>query len=219
MPPVSSVHVPDISGLRLELGLPVKGRLVLCRGGFGADRPLELLLKAVPYVMESHPTVHFVVLGDGPRRTEVEGETRSRLMDAAVIFTGPVSAAESERYAIASDIGFYLTRSVGSSLPSFSVDEIFDFLRAGRPVVVASDNADAVCFAQVNNIGAASRLTGDEAADVAGIIKNLTFLLVDDKARQRRASCARELGKELFRTARGGMLDVVRATLRRAASL
>ena len=208
-----------VNQLRAELGLPAKGRLVLCRGGFGADQPLELLLKAVPYVMESYPTVHFVVLGDGPQREKVEGETRARSMDAAVIFTGPVSAAESERYAIACDLGLYLTRSVGSSLPSFSVDEIFDFLRAGRPIVVASDNADAVCFAQVNNIGAASRLTGDETADLAALIKNLTFLLVDDKARLRRASCARELGKELFRTSRGGVLDVVRATLRRAASL
>jgi glycosyltransferase involved in cell wall biosynthesis len=159
------------------------------------------------------------VLGDGPRRSKVEGETRERLLDATVIFTGPVSTVESERYAIACDLGLYLTQSVGSSLPSFSVDEIFDFLRAGRPVVVASDNADAVCFTQVNNIGVASRLTGDEGVDVAALVKNVTFMLLDEKARQRRASQARELGKELYRTARGGVLDVVRATLRRAASL
>ena len=213
-PPVASVPA-----LRAELGLPTAGRLVVCRGGFGAERPLDMLLKAVPYVLEAIPTVHFVVIGDGARRAQIEGETRALSLDAAVIFTGPVSAAESERYAIAGDLGLYLTRSVGSSLPSFSVDEIFDFLRAGRPVVVASDNADAVCFAQVNNIGAGSRFTGDETADLAALIKNLTFLLLDDKARQKRSVAARELGKELFRTSRGGVLDVVRATLRRAASL
>ena len=213
------IQLASSSSLRSELGLPVNGKIVVCRGGFGAERPLEMLLKAVPYVLEACPTVHFVVIGDGARRAQIEGETRARALDAAVIFTGPISAAESEKYAAAGDIGLYLTRSVGSSLPSFSVDEIFDFLRAGRPVVVASDNADAVCFAQVNNIGAASRITGDETADLAALIKNLTFMLVDEKARQRRAACARELGKELFRTSRGGVLDVVRATLRRAASL
>ena len=211
--------LPDIAGLRAELGLPVKGRIVLCRGGFGADQPLDLLLHAVPYVLDICPVTHFVVLGDGPRRAEIEGETRARSMDAAVIFTGPVSAADSERFALACDLGLYLTRAVGSSLPSFSVDEIFDFLRAGRPVVVASDNADAVCFAQVNNIGAGSRLVGDEARDAAGLVKNLTHLLLDDKVRQKRAANARELGRELFRTSRGGVLDVVRATMRRAASL
>jgi glycosyltransferase involved in cell wall biosynthesis len=215
----ANTSIVALAGLRAELGLPVQGRLVVCRGGFGAERPLELLLKAVPYVLEACPTLHFVVLGDGPRRSAVEGETRARALDAAVIFTGPVSAADSERYAIASDLGLYLTQSVGSSLPSFSVEEIFDFLRAGRPIVVASDNADAVCFAQVNNIGVASRLTGDETADLAALVKNLTFLLVDEKARQRRAAQARDLGKELYRTSRGGVLDVVRATLRRAASL
>jgi len=215
----SDTTVTQIIGLRTELGLPAAGRIVLCRGGFGAEQPLELLLKAIPYVLEAYPTVHFVVLGDGPRRSKVESETRARLLDAAVIFTGPVTAAESERYALACDLGLYLTKSVGSSLPSFSVDEIFDFLRAGRPVVAASDNADAVCFIQVNNVGVASRLTGDETADIAGLVKNLTFMLVDDKSRQRRASQARDLGKELYRTARGGVLDVVRATLRRAASL
>lgn len=215
----SDTQVVAVSGLRAELGLPSNGRLVLCKGGFGAERPLELLLAAAPYVLDACPTVNFIVLGDGPRRTAVESETRKRLLDAAVIFTGPVSAAESERYAIASELGLYLTQSVGSSLPSFSVEEIFDFLRAGRPLVVASDNADAVCFTQVNNIGVASRLTGDPGVDVAALVKNLTFLLVDDKARQRRAAQARELGKELYRTSRGGVLDVVRATLRRAASL
>lgn len=216
---VSDTQVAQIAPLRTELGLPQNGRLVLCRGGFGAERPLELLLSAAPYVLDVCPTVHFVVLGDGPRRSAIESETRKRLLDATVIFTGPVSAADSEKFAIACELGLYLTQSVGSSLPSFSVDEIFDFLRAGRPVVVASDNADAVCFTQVNNIGVASRLTGDEGVDVAALVKNLTFMLVDDKARQRRAAQARELGKELFKTSRGGVLDVVRATLRRAASL
>jgi glycosyltransferase involved in cell wall biosynthesis len=209
----------SLLSLRTELGLPTSGRLVVCRGGFGAERPLEMLLKAVPFVMETYPTVHFVVLGDGPRRFKVEGETRARALDAAVLFTGPVSPAEAERYAIACDLGLYLTKSVGSSLPSFSVEEIFDFLRAGRPLVVASDNPDAVCFTQVNNIGLASRLTGDETADLAALVKNLTVLLVDERLRQKRAAQARELGKELYRTSRGGVLDVVRATLRRAASL
>lgn len=215
----TDTQATSLLNLRAELGLPAGGRIVVCRGGFGAERPLEMLLKAVPYVMEAYPTVHFVVLGDGSRRTKVEGETRARSLDAAVVFTGPVSPAESERYALASDLGLYLTKSVGSSLPSFSVEEIFDFLRAGRPLVVASDNPDAVCFTQVNNIGLASRLTGDEAVDLAALVKNLTLLLVDEKVRQKRALQARELGKELYRTSRGGVLDVVRATLRRAASL
>ncbi|HEU4339917.1 MAG TPA: glycosyltransferase [Planctomycetota bacterium] len=215
----SDTQVSQVTALRAELGLPAHGRLVLCRGGFGAERPLELLLAAAPFVLDVCPTVHFVVLGDGPRRTAVESETRKRLLDATVIFTGPVSASDSEKFAIASDLGLYLTQSVGSSLPSFSVEEIFDFLRAGRPVVVASDNPDAVCFTQVNNIGVGSRLTGDPGVDVAALVKNLTYMLVDEKARQKRAAQARDLGKELYRTARGGVLDVVRATLRRAASL
>jgi glycosyltransferase involved in cell wall biosynthesis len=201
----SDTTLTQITSLRAQLGLPASGRLVLCKGGFGAEGPLELLLKAIPFVKDAYPGVHFVILGDGSRD--------------GLIFTGPVSAADTERYASACDFGLYLTRSVGSSLPSFSVDEIFDFLRAGRPIVVASDNADAVCFAQVNNIGAASRLTGDETADLAALVKNLTVMLVDEKSRQRRAARARELGRELTRTARGGVLDVVRATLRRAASL
>ncbi|HKS16012.1 MAG TPA: hypothetical protein VJU16_01810, partial [Planctomycetota bacterium] len=86
----SNTTVVSTANLRTELGLPVNGRIVVCRGGFGAERPLEMLLNAVPYVMEACPTVHFVVLGDGPRRSKVEGETRERLLDAAVIFTGPV---------------------------------------------------------------------------------------------------------------------------------
>ena len=215
----TSVIAANAAAARAKLGLPAKGRLILCTGSLGADQPLELLLQAAPLVMDAAKVVHFVVLGDGPQRSRVESETRRRSLDASIIFTGPVTRDDLDFYAQACDIGLFMTRSVGSSIRDFSVNDLFPFLAAGRPVVVASDNADAVCFVQVNNVGLASRLTGDGVADVAALAKHLTFLVLDDKARIRRGENARELGRQLHRTSQGGILDVVRATLRRAASL
>src|SRR5688572_5192118 len=102
-------RVLDIPSLRRDLNLPA-GRIVLCKGGFGSERPLDLLLGAVPFVTQVCMPVQFVVLGDKPDSS----------VDPAVRFTGPVSTADSERFASACDVGLYRSeeRRVGKECRS-----------------------------------------------------------------------------------------------------
>src|SRR5438477_334135 len=85
---------------------------------------------------------------------------------------------------------------------------------SGRPILVASDNAATQCFVQVHNIGLASRLGDDRAANVGGLVRIIASLMADDAARQRRAESTRRLAKSLAATATGGMIDIVRASLK-----
>ncbi len=214
----SFVH-PNIQRIRAVLGLPQTGRLVLYSGRFGADHPLEILVDAAPLVMDLVKTIHFVLIGDGPTRHRLEAECRRRRLDAAIIFAGDVPREQAESYAASCDVGLHLSRSVGSTPRNFHVSSIFDFLVAGRPIAVASDDPDARCFVQANDCGAAQPVTGNAPADAGNLAKALGALLLDDRARVRKGENARQLGKALHRTAQGGVLDVVRATLRKAASL
>jgi len=214
----TSVH-PSVASVRAQLGLPTLGRLVLYSGRFAADHPLDLLVDAAPLLMDQVKVLHFVIIGDGPTRHRLEGELRRRLLDAAVIFAGDVPREQVAQFATACDVGLHLSQSVGSSRREFNLREVTDFLAAGRPVVVASDNADARCFVQANDVGLATGLTGNRTADLAGLVKTLGGLLLDDRGRARRGENAKRLAKALSTTASGGVLDIVRATLRRAAAL
>ncbi len=215
----TSFVLPAIAALRGQLGLPTFGRLVLYSGRFAADHPIDLVMDAAPMLMDQVKTLHFVLIGDGPTRHRLEAEARRRLLDAAVIFAGDVPHAQVLQFATACDIGLHLTQSVGSCRKPFSVAEIQDFVCAGRPVVVASDDADSRCFVQANDIGCATALGSDRTVNLAGFIKAVGSMLLDDRVRARRSENARRLSKAIATTSNGGVMDLVRATLRRAASL
>ena len=214
----SFVH-PAVQRVRAELGLPESGRIVLYSGRFGADHPLELLLEAAPLVMDLVKTIHFVLIGDGPTRHRLEAECRRRRLDAAVIFAGDVPREQMEKFVYSCDVGLYLVRTVGSTPRTFAVDEFYDYLKAGRPLAVVSDIADARCFVQANDCGSAQPITHVPTTDVGNVAKALASLMLDDRSRIRKGENARALGRALVRTTSGGVLDVVRATLRKAASL
>ena len=215
----TSFVLPAIATLRAQLGLPTVGRLVLYSGRFAADHPIDLLMDAAPLLMDQVKLIHFVLIGDGPTRHRLEADARRRLLDAAVIFAGDVPHAQVAQFATACDIGLHLSQSVGSSRKPFNVAEIHDFVTAGRPVVVASDDADSRCFVQANDIGCAAALNGERTRDIAGIVRAVGSMLLDDRVRIRRGENARKLSKAIATTSSGGVMDLVRATLRRAASL
>ena len=215
----TSFVLPAIATLRAQLGLPTVGRLVLYSGRFAADHPIDLVMEAAPVLMDQVKLLHFVLIGDGPTRHRLEAEARRRLLDAAVIFAGDVPHSQVVQFATACDIGLHLSQSVGSCTKPFSVSEIGDFITAGRPVAVASDDADARCFVQANDVGCATSLCGDRVRDTAGVVKAVGAMLLDDRVRARRSENAKKLSKAIATTSSGGVMDIVRATLRRAAAL
>ncbi len=215
----TSFVLPAIAALRAQLGLPTIGRLVLYSGRFAADHPIDLVMDAAPLLMDQVKLLHFVLIGDGPTRHRLEAEARRRLLDAAVIFAGDVPHPQAVQFATACDIGLHLSQTVGSSARPFNVADIHDFVCAGRPIVVASDDADSRCFVQANDIGCATSLGADRTRDLAGLVRAVGSMLLDDRARARRGENARKLSKAIATTSSGGVMDIVRATLRRAASL
>lgn len=55
---------------RRELGIPPEARLVLTVGRMVSKKGYDVLVEALPAVLEADPAVHFVFAGDGDRREE-----------------------------------------------------------------------------------------------------------------------------------------------------
>jgi glycosyltransferase involved in cell wall biosynthesis len=213
----TSSYLPPVMAARHRLGLPLNGRIALYAGGFAPTHPLDLLVDSAQYIMDRVKVVHFVLMGDGVTRPRLEAEARARALDAALIFVGAVAPADRADFLLACDVGMYVRQSFGSETDSFGIGDVMPFLEAGKPVVAASDMADVRMFVQVNNIGAASPITGEHPQDVADFVKAMVSMLTDDKTRVRRGENARQLARGL--TSDTTALGFLKALPRRTAAL
>ncbi|MBI2930874.1 MAG: glycosyltransferase [Planctomycetes bacterium] len=202
---------------RQRLGLPLAGRIVLYAGRFAPTHPLDLLMDIAPALMDRARLLHFVLIGDGVTRRRLEAIARARSLDAAVIFAGDVPSEEVTEYVVASDVGLYLSACFGSLPHSFSIDEVWPFLSVGRAIVAASDLPDPRLFVQGNNIGCAAEITGRRSRDMENLVLAISSMLMDDRARMRRAENARQLGRSL--QADHAVMGFAKASMRRAAVL
>ena len=193
----------------LRLSSPVIGSVAMFRGSKGHAH----LLEAFATVRAVHPTATLLLVGDGIRRSWVEGLAREAGLADHVVFTGfsedvPALLAMMDCFVLAS------TRTEGvpqSLLQAFA---------AGVPVV-ASD------------IGGVPEVVADgvtgllaESGSAAGLAAGIARVLSDAPAAARRAEAARALVEERFSHAAsisrllqlyGELLGAAAPTLRPAA--
>jgi len=82
-----SIRDPPPS-LRESIGLEKDVPVVLSVGRFVAFKGYRYLLEAARRVQEKRPVVHWILVGDGELRSELEGQCRRLNLDAQVHFTG-----------------------------------------------------------------------------------------------------------------------------------
>ncbi len=109
--------------------------LALYVGSFAVYQGLDLMFKAMPYVVKRHPHVRFIIIGgtDG----EIEERRlwlRNNGMEDRVTFPGKVPPDRLPHYLAAADI-LLSPRSSGVNTPL----KLLDYMKAARPIV-ATDN-------------------------------------------------------------------------------
>ncbi|WP_024794919.1 glycosyltransferase family 4 protein [Tomitella biformata] len=161
----NGVNVPAFANAPLLDGYPRAGGTVLFLGRFDEPRKgMDVLLAALPTLVERHPDLEVLVVGRGE-----EDELRTRAGDLArhFRFLGLVSDAEKASAMRSADV--YCAPNLGGE--SFGI-VLVEALSAGTPVVASELDA----FRRVLRDGAAGILThtGDAAALAAGIDKVLT---------------------------------------------
>ncbi|GEM_PF-90735 len=115
------------SKIKEELGIPVDALVVGMASRFDEPKDYETLVHAAKIVIEKHPNVCFVAIGDGPKRSSIETLARSFSLGDNFIFTGLRDEVPEIMSVI--DIG------VLSSLHEGCPNAILEFMAASKPVI------------------------------------------------------------------------------------
>jgi PEP-CTERM/exosortase A-associated glycosyltransferase len=103
--------VPGDDALRAELGLTGK-RVLGFIGSFYAYEGLDLLLRALPAILQNAPDVALLLTGGGPQEDNLKKLTQEFGLQAHVKFTGRVPHAQVQRYYSLVDVLVYPRHSM-----------------------------------------------------------------------------------------------------------
>lgn len=117
---------------RAELNLPTDKKIVLLQGaGINVDRGSEELVEAMKFL----PDVHLLIVGSGDVIPQLQSiVTKERLTDR-VTFTGKVPHEALQKYTSIADLGVTLDKPTNINYRLSLPNKIFDYIRAGVPVL------------------------------------------------------------------------------------
>jgi len=130
---------PDLSAHALEirsrLGLTDKF-VVMYAGAMGPANDLGVLLQAAAQ-LSSDSRIHVVLVGDGKSRKQLETYAQ-QLGLVNVTFAGPQSKSDMRAFLQAADVCVATLQNIAMFRLTYP-NKVFDYLAAGRPVVLAID--------------------------------------------------------------------------------
>jgi glycosyltransferase involved in cell wall biosynthesis len=113
--------------IRQELGIPPSARLVAVFSRLNRMKGVQYFLDAAMVVAERFPDVHFLVVGDGGSKKELEEQSCRLGLGQRIVFTG-----------FRSDVPHLLSEAAISVLPSLSEgtsNTLLESMAAGVPVI------------------------------------------------------------------------------------
>jgi glycosyltransferase involved in cell wall biosynthesis len=171
------------------LPVPVGSKVLLTVGRILASEPgkgFDMVIRAMPLLLETFPNVYYVVVGDGDGRPALEKLATTCGVAEHVVFTG--SRPDSIRgYYEAADIFVMPSRQEGFGIV------YLEAMAAGKPVVAAS-------------LGGAKEVVADgetgflvSYGDVDSLKRRLATLLADERLRRQMGEAGRRTVAEHYR--------------------
>jgi len=175
---------------RMAFGLPPDRHIVVHGGQITEGRGIDDILAAAAIARREHPTVVFLLIGEG-RLTNLVREHIARGGDN-VIYLPRVARDDYLNVASACDVGLICTvRDV--DVPTFP-SKVIDYLRVGLPVVASVEKTtDYGRFIEDHGIGLAV-----SAGDPTAMVRAICAIVHNENGRQRMAEAARRTLAETF---------------------
>lgn len=151
--------------------------LIVTVGRLSHEKGLDILLRALPRVMEHYPTIGWAAIGDGEERANLETLARDLGLEQAVWFVGAVN--EIEPLMARAHLLIQPSRSEGTPLA------VLEAMALGVPVVGTRVGG----VPELLQDGAAGYLV--DAEDPHQLASTIVAALSDDKERREKASIAR----------------------------
>ncbi|HLE83314.1 MAG TPA: glycosyltransferase, partial [Thermoanaerobaculia bacterium] len=175
------------AAIRRELGVAADAPLALTVSVLRAGKGLEVLLEAVPAVLDALPRARFAVVGDGPARDSLQASAAAAGLTAALVWTG----FRRDVPALLAAADLFVLPSLDDAFPT----ALLEAMAAGLPVVATRAGG----IPEIVDDGATGVLV--PAEDPAALARAVAALLADPAARRALGRAGRRRVAERFSTA------------------
>ena len=128
---------PDSDGMAFRKAHGVEGRyIVVYAGAHGISNDLDVILHAADLLREK-PQVLFALIGDGKEKANLQAQAKQMGLEN-VLFLPPVPKQEMGEAMAAADAAVAILKPLEMYKTTYP-NKVFDYMAAGRPVVLAID--------------------------------------------------------------------------------
>lgn len=185
---------PGVEAGRFAAAAPVQqdgGPVLLTVGRLQRRKGHDLVLKALPAVLQRHPTTRYLVVGDGEERPRLERLALELGVAAHVTFVGEVSEECLPRYFASADVFVMPNRVEQGDFEGFGI-VFLEAAAAAKPVIGGRSGGVPEAVAE----GESGLLVGGE--DVEELVKQLELLLGSPELRQRLGAAGKRRVEQEF---------------------
>jgi phosphatidylinositol alpha-1,6-mannosyltransferase len=154
----------DATHLRSELGLAHK-KVIVSVGRLVHRKGQDVLIEAMPTIIEQVPQAHLLMIGEGPYRSYLETRVKSLGIQESVTFIGRIQYADLPEYICVGDIFVMPSRSRLAGLEVEGLGIVYlEASACGLPVIAGNSGGapDAVLHGETGLV-----VDGTRKADVA----------------------------------------------------
>ncbi len=156
---------------------PHEGVTVMYAGAHGIPNALETMLEAAEMLQDKgREDIRFVLIGDGKEKAKLRQWAQSHGL-RHVEFRDPVSKHELLATLPGADILVITFRRTGLYKDGISPNKVFDYLSAGRPVIIAVDTP----VNPVEAAGAGFTTEPEDPGALAGAIEKIAGMPLDER--------------------------------------
>ena len=176
----------DASELRRELGLTNK-KVIVSVGRLVHRKGQDVLIEAMPNIIQEVPEAHILMIGEGPYRSYLETRVKTLGLQERVTFIGRIQYAELPRYICAGEVFVMPSRSRLAGLEVEGLGIVYlEASACGLPVIAGNSGGapDAVLVGETGLV-----VEGTKTEAVASAVVEL---LLDPKRSQAMGLAGRE---------------------------
>lgn len=127
-------NMPDSINEDLNLELPSEKKIILYQGALNIGRGIEHVIN----VMDKINDAIFVIAGSGGIEEELQRQVTLQKVEKKVIFVGKLPLEKLNQLTQKANIGLVLQEDISLSYHFVLPNRLFDFIRAGVPVLASS---------------------------------------------------------------------------------
>ena len=161
---------PSSSELRSQLGLADK-KVIVSVGRLVHRKGQDILIQALPSILQAHPSAHLLLVGEGPYRSHLEKLATDLNVTAAITFIGRIQYRELPRYICVGDLFVMPSRSRLAGLEVEGLGIVYlEASACGLPVIAGkSGGAPDAVIEGVTGV----TVDGTKVSDVASAVNSM----------------------------------------------